>query len=160
MRPTLGLAHAATILLDRLAMAGQPGAIRSRPVGLPVAGCGIRRSRRPAARSRPGPGRTFRRGPSSTASRAAGGNDDPIGIGGKAIAQLDLDPEHGLKTRLLDGRLRPNDAVESLMVRDSKPGQTQLGGPFGQLIGCRGTVEERKIRVAMKLGICDHLDDR
>ena len=45
MRPALALADPAPILLDRLAMAGQPGAIRSGPVRLTLAGSDVGWSR-------------------------------------------------------------------------------------------------------------------
>lgn len=45
MRPALALADPAPILLDRLAMTGQPGPIRSGPVRLAFAGSDVGRSR-------------------------------------------------------------------------------------------------------------------
>jgi hypothetical protein len=156
MRAALALPDPPLVLLDRLAMTGE-----SRSVGPWPVGPALDRVRR------------FARGvPERTAidhslPTAAGGSpardDDPVGVGDDRIAELDLDPDHRPNTGFLERRTRSDDPVEALMIGDGEATQLELGRPLGQLVRGRGAVEEREVRVAMKLGVGDHrrtFDDR
>ena len=151
MRSALGLADSAAVLLERLAMTGQPVAFGARPIRLPLARRRLGRGRWAGRRTSGG------RLPTTAApDRPPGRNRDPVGIRDDRIADLDLDPEHGLQAGLLDRRLPPDDAVEALVVGHRESRQAELGGALGQLVGRRRTVQEREAGVAMELGIGGH----
>ena len=153
VRAALRLADPATVLLDRLAMTGQTGPLRSRPIRLPVAGYGLTGSRdRPAERDP-----LDRPAPAAPPDRSARRHHHPIRIAADRVAQLHLDPEDGPQPRVLVGGLAADDAVEALVVGHREPAQTELGRPLGQLVRRRGTVEEREVGVAVELGIGGHV---
>ena len=144
VRSPLPVADPALVLLDGLAMTRQPSPIRTRSIGLTLAGSRVL-GRRGATRSTP------------TASKApARRGDDPLGIGGDRVAQLDLDAEHRPEADLIECAGRPDDAVQALVVGDRETGQAELDRPLGELVRRRGAVEEREVGVAVELGIGDH----
>ena len=149
MRPALPLADPAAVLLDGLAMTGQASPFGSRPIRFSV----------PCERLGASGVATRRRAPPAPATdRPATRHDHPIRIRHGRIAQLDLDPENRQESRFLVGRLATNDAVQPLVIGHREAAETQLGGSFGQIIGRRGAVEEREVRVAMELGVGGHMD--
>jgi hypothetical protein len=143
VRAALPLADPPLVLLDGLAMTGQPSPLRSWPV----------RPTLPGARFVDG------RGGAMTAPTADGppiGDDDPIGVRHDRVAELDLDPDDRPEPGLLEGRRRPDDPVETLVIGDREAAQPELGRPLGQLVRGRRAIEEREVGMAVELGVGGH----
>jgi hypothetical protein len=144
----LRLPDPADVLLHRIAMTGQPGALRARPIRLALA-CG--RVLRSAARRR-----TIRPRASAAPDAATRRDHDPVRVRDERVAQLDLDPEDRPQPDLLARRRRADDPVEALVIGDAEPGQAELDRPLGQLVRRRRAVEEREVRVAVELRVGRH----
>ena len=71
------------------------------------------------------------------------------------IVQSDLQPDDRMDPRGLRGSHEADGAVQTGVVRDRQPGQPEGDGPLGQVVGRRGAVKEREIRVAMQFGVRD-----
>jgi hypothetical protein len=84
------------------------------------------------------------------------GDDDPIGVRHDRVAELDLDPDDRPETGLLEGRRRPDDPVETLVIGDREAAQPELGRPLGQLVRGRCAIEEREVGMAVELGVGGH----
>ena len=72
---------------------------------------------------------------------------------GWCCAQGDLGTEHG---RQSDGARRLGEAhhaVETVVIGDRQRLETETRGLLRQLLGMRGTVEEREVGVAVQLGV-------
>jgi hypothetical protein len=146
VRTALPLPDPADVLLDRLAMAGEPFTRRPRPVRLALASGRFLRAVHRRSPPPPAPDRSTCR------------DDDPVRVGDRRVAQLHLDPEDRPQPDLLVGRRRPDDTVQPLVVGHAEPGQPELDGSFGQLVGCRRAIEKGEVRVAVELGIRGHRD--
>ncbi len=140
MRAAAALADASQILLDRLAMTGQPLTLGPRPRGdalddgIGEERCGILRPAGPS----PGPARR---------------HHDGARIRHGRVQQLDLQPDDRMQA---DGLGRPDEAdrpVQPGMVGDGQPGQPQLDGPLDQVVRGRGPIEEREVGVAVEFGV-------
>ena len=146
MRAADPLADPAQVLLDRLAMAGQPGARRvAAGAGRPSVASGWRGRRdRRAIAPRPG-------GPAP--ARSARRDDDPGRVGDGRVEQLDLETDDRVEPGGLGRADETDRAVQAVVVRDGQPGQPQLDGPLDQVVGRRGPVEEREVGVAVEFGV-------
>ena len=58
-----------------------------------------------------------------------------------------------METRLTGRGREPDDPVETLVVGDRERRQPELDRPVDELVGGRGTVQEREVRVAVELGV-------
>ena len=79
-------------------------------------------------------------------------NSDPR----RGIRELDLNADHRPQPNLLGRGRKSDNTVEAVVVGDGQPGQTQFHGALNQLIRSRGTVEERKMGVAVKFCVGGH----
>ena len=140
MRPATALADPSQILLDRLAMAGQPHPLRPWP-------------RRHALHDRIGEGRRRCLGSAGPSPRATWRDDDAARIRDGRVQQLDLEPDDRMQADGLGRPDEPDRAVQPGMVRDGQPGQPQLDGPFDQVVRGRGAIEEREVGVAVEFGV-------
>ena len=145
MRPAAALADPAQVLLDRLAMAGQPGALGPRP-----------------DREALGHGRIARRcgrvGPAAAPSpRPRRGRDHaPVRVRDGRVEQLDLEPDDRVQARRPRPRRRsgprrtgPAWSVTASPVSPSSTARSTRSS------GARGAIEEREVRVAVELGVRD-----
>jgi hypothetical protein len=83
-------------------------------------------------------------------------HDNPRRIGHRGIRELDLNADHRPQPNLLGRGRKSDNTVEAVVVGDGQPGQTQFHGALNQLIRSRGTVEERKMGVAVKFCVGGH----
>ncbi len=141
---------AAQVLLDRVAMAGQPGTPGARP-----------------ARQALGHGRVDERGvvgdgPVETHGRRVTGpsparapwrHDDPGRIGDGRVQQLDLETDDRVETGGLRRADEPDRPVQAVVVRDGQPGQAELDRALDQVVGRGRPVEEREVGVGMEFGV-------
>ena len=141
------LADPAEVLLDRIAMPGEPGYVpdeggpagpRRRPRGVPD----------PPSRAR-GPADSSPAPTSCPPCR----DDDPVGVRDGRVDELDLDPDDRVEADGLGGADEADRPVQPAVVRDGQPGQAQLDGPFHQVVRGRGAIEEREVRVAVEFGV-------
>ncbi len=149
VRATLALADAAQVLSDGVPMTGQPGPLRTRP---------DRRAARPAARSGgPASGTAPQvagdgRRPSA-ADRPPTGHHDPVRVRTERVEQLELQPDDRVQPGLAGRGREPDDPVETLVIGDRERRQPELDRPLDELIGGRGAIQEREVRVAVELGV-------
>ena len=129
----------AQVLLDRVAMARQPGTGRARAGGQALGRVG----RRPADVRAAG----------GRAARPACRDDDPVRVRDGRIEQLDLETDDRVEPDRLGRADEPDRAVQPGVVGDGQPGQTQLDGPLDQLVGRGRAVEEREVGVAVEFGV-------
>jgi hypothetical protein len=73
--------------------------------------------------------------PLSPTGRPASGDDDSGRIGNGWIEQLDLDPDDRMEPDGLGCRDEPDDAVQTLVIRDGETAQSELDGPLDEIIG-------------------------
>ena len=84
--------------------------------------------------------------------------DDALGVG-EPGGQRQLGAEHGRQTGGA-GRLgEAHDAVEPVVVGEGERLEAEPGGFVDELLGMRGTVEERVVGVAVQLGVRDRAGD-
>jgi hypothetical protein len=126
MRPALALADPAQVLLDERPMAGQPGSRWAWTHGHAVHRAErlvpFSTDRSPAL-------------PPSPTGRPASGDDDSVGIGNGWIEQFDLDPDDRMEPDGLGRRDEPDDAVQTLVIRDGETAQSELERPLDEIIG-------------------------
>ena len=140
MRPARSRPDPAQVLLDRVAMAREPGTLGAWPCWT-----AFRHDRSESRRGRPerpvAAARPRRRG-------RRGGIDDAGRVGNGRIDQLDLRPDDGVKALSSAAPDEPHRAIQAVVVGDGQPGQPERHGPRDQLVRCRGAVEEREVGVA------------
>ena len=123
MRAARPLADPAQVLLDRVAMAGQP-----RPLG-PWPAAGRRRDGALVATGLRPPCRA-----SAAPDAAPGATTIPSGIRDGRVEQLDLEPDDRMQADGLGRADEADRAVQPGVVRDGQPGQPQLDGPLDQVV--------------------------
>ena len=167
MRSALPFPDSPQIFLHRAAATRKPGPIRTRPerqtLSAPrVVGEWLRR-RREAARSK----QRRRRFAARSARYAARQrvppthlppprNHDPRRIRHGRIRQLYLYPDDRPQPRLVGRAGKANDAVQAAVVGDRQPGHSQIHGARHQLVRGGCAIQEREVRVAVKLGVGGH----
>ena len=145
VRATRPVADPAEVLLDGLATAGQPSPFRSGP-GRQALARGGGRVRGSSGRSPCWPARP-------AAGRSPGRDDDPIGIRGERIEELDLHSDHRMQTGFAGRRRKPDDPVQTTVIGHGQARQAQGERPLDELVDRRCAVEEREVRVAMEFGV-------
>ena len=77
---------------------------------------------------------------------------DALGVG-EAWGQRQLGAEHGRQAGGAGGLGEAHDAVEAVVVGEGERLEAEPGGFVDELLGMRGTVEERVVGVAVQLGV-------
>ena len=141
VRPATALADPAQVLLDRLAMTGQPRAPWSGPDRHALGGL-VGREIAPAGA-----------GSGTASSRPPRDDDDPIRVRDGRVQQLDLQSDDRMQPHGLRRADEPDRSVKTRMVGDGQAGQPQLHGALHEVVRRRRPIEERKVRVAVELGV-------
>ena len=144
MGPATSLADPAQVLLDRLAMAGQPGTLGSRPDGEALGH--VRRGGTGAAPRSPG---------TSRPPRPARADHTLVRVRHGRVQQLDLEADDRMQPHGLRRTHEPDRAVQPRVVRDGQAGQAELDGPCHEVVGRGRPIEEREVGVAVELGVRD-----
>ena len=142
MRAAGPLADPPQVLLDRIAMAREPGPRRAWPGGEALVDlC------RPWNRTLVGTG--------DPSARPARPDHDLVGIRDGRVQQLDLETDHRVEPGRL-GRVDETDrAVQPGVIGDGQPGEPQLDRSIDELVGRGRAVEEREVGVAVELGVTE-----
>ncbi|KRT62509.1 MAG: hypothetical protein XU10_C0026G0022 [Chloroflexi bacterium CSP1-4] len=133
VRPPLAVAHPPQLFPSRVPMPRRP---------LPLDG----RAHRPPLDGRGRPGRGHR------APCPPSRHDDARGIRRRGVEQLDLQSDDRPQARLLCHADETDGAVEAPVVGHREGVEAQLERPGDEVVGARGPVEEREVRVRMELG--------
>ena len=137
MRAADAIADAAEVLLDRVPVPRQLRPLWSRSVG-------------PAL-----DGEWRLGGPFGSASTRASAwcEDDCVGVGNGRVEQVDLRTDHPMDPDLLGRAHEPDRAVQSVVIGDGQCRKALGDGPFHEIVGRRGTIEEREVGVRVELGV-------
>jgi hypothetical protein len=74
-----------------------------------------------------------------------------VWIGGDRIEQLDLEADERLDPGFIGGDGEAHRAIEALVIGESEGGHAQADRLGDQVLGWRGPVEEREVRMTVQL---------
>jgi hypothetical protein len=89
----------------------------------------------------------------ATSLRPASSEHDPVRIWSRGIEQLDLQSHDRVQADLLRGGDETDGSVQPGMVGHSQARQAQLDRSRHEIVRRRGSIEEREVGVAVKLGV-------